>query len=75
MRIEGDVLTTVNGWDEVAHRWKVDGDKLTVEVIRECLGEGVDLRCHDRTGILTEDPMLITLTEHTYVRSGDDPGY
>lgn len=75
MRIEGDVLTTVNGWAEVAHRWKVDGDKLTVEVIRECLGEGADLRCPDRTGILTEDPILITAKEHTFVRSGDDPGY
>ncbi|HUW17204.1 MAG TPA: hypothetical protein VMW94_09010 [Actinomycetes bacterium] len=75
MRIEEDVLTTVNGWAEVTYRWTLDEDQLTLEVIRECLGEGVDLRCHDRTGILTEDPMLITVTEHTYVRNGDDPGY
>jgi len=76
MRIDGDLLTAFNGTYEVTYRWTLDADKLTLEVVRDCMTEALDRQCAtDKSEILALDPGVVPVTEHTFTKSGEDPSY
>jgi len=76
MRIDGDHLTMFDGTYEVTYRWTLDADRLTLEVVRDCMTEALDRQCAtDKSEILALDPGVVPVTEHTFTKSGEDPGY
>jgi hypothetical protein len=74
-RIEGDRLiqTGAQGQAQVTYTWVLDGDQLTLTVVKECGVTPTGLNCRDDRSQM--DPIMIMVTEHTYTKSGDDGSY
>jgi len=74
--IDGNKLTTSgDGW-LTTYEWTLDGDRLTTTVVKECNVWGSDTVCYSsREEIQKADPGVISVTEHTWTKSGDDASY
>ena len=74
--VHGDQLATIQGHrtGHVTYQWSLDGDELTLTPVEECAfvrGEKTD--CTQDPAQM--DPMMRTVTEHTFTRSGDEGTY
>lgn len=67
------VMTGAHGEARVAYEWAIDGDSLTLTAIEECVVAEADVTCVDDRSEM--DPVMLLVTEQTFTRSGDDPGY
>ncbi|GEM_PF-1920484 len=74
-RIEDDLLiqTGAQGQIQVTYTWVLNGDQLTLTVVEECDVIPTGLNCRDDRSQI--DPIMIMVTEHTYIKSGDDGSY
>ncbi len=70
-RLEDDRLITRNkDGIEVVYRWALEADNLTLTAIQECL---TPTTCEDDRSRM--EPMMLLVTEHTYIHSSDDPTF
>jgi hypothetical protein len=74
--VDGDRLTTTGAHDEVlvTYKWALTGARLRLTAVEECtLVAGTKTNCQrDRSAM---DPLMLMVTEHTFIRSGDDTTY
>ncbi len=72
LSIEGDVLTTDEGWTTIDWLWTLEGDVLTVTVIGSCLYEGSGPACSTDPAEADIKPFP---TVQVWTKSGDDPSW
>ena len=66
------VLIGAGGDGRVVVEWKIEEDALTLTAVEVCEGWGAEMTCIDRSQM---DPVGLSVMEHTFTRSGDDPSY
>ena len=67
------VLVWASDEGHVVIDWKVEGEALTLTAVEVCVGSGAEMTCtEDRSQM---DPVALSVMEHTFTRSGDDPSY
>lgn len=75
-RVNGDRLITTGAHEEalVTAKWSLRGTRLRLTVLEECvLAAGKRTNCEsDRSAM---EPLMLTVIEHTFIRSGDDTTY
>lgn len=76
--VDGDQISMTgdHGRAEITYRWTLTGQRLVLVAVEQC---AVDVATGD-TSECTRDrselgPLMLLVTEHTYVRSGDDVTY
>jgi hypothetical protein len=67
------VMTGAHGEAQVTYEWTIDGDSLTLTAIEECVVAAAEVTCLDDRSEM--DPVMLLVTDQTFTRSGDDPGY
>ena len=67
------VMSAAGGEARVAIEWVIDGDALTLTAVEECVVSGTEMTCTDDRSQM--DPVGLSVMEHTFTRSGDDPSY
>lgn len=67
------VMSAAGGEARVAAEWAIDGDALTLTAVEECVVSGAEMTCTDDRSQM--DPVGLSVMEHTFTRSGDDPSY
>lgn len=74
--VNGDRLSTVGAHGEafVTYDWSLEGRKLTLANAEQCTAiSGAVPGCKDETG--GAEALMRLVTEHTFIRSGNDPTY
>jgi hypothetical protein len=74
--VPGEPLMVLLGASDEGHvviDWKIEGEALTLTAVEVCVGSGAEMTCtEDRSEM---DPVALSVMEHTFMRSGDDPSY
>jgi len=74
--VPGEPLMVLVGASDGGHvviDWKIERDALTLTAVEVCVGSGAEMTCtEDRSEM---DPVALSVMEHTFTRSGDDPSY
>lgn len=71
--IDGDLMTITGSEYVTTYEWAVDGTELSITLVKDCVVDGGD--CSTRDEVAAADPTALVGIEHTYTRSGDDPGF
>lgn len=67
------VMTGAHGQARITYEWAIEGDSLTLTAIEECVVAEAEETCVDDPSEM--DPIMLLVTDQTFTRSGDDPGY
>ena len=67
------VMTGAHGEARITYEWAIDGDSLTLSAVEECSVEEAEETCIDDRSEM--DQIMLLVTDQTFTRSGDDPGY
>ena len=74
--VPGEPLIVLVGASDQGHvviDWKIEREALTLTAVEACVGSGAEMTCtRDRSEM---DPVALSVMEHTFTRSGDDPSY
>ncbi len=73
--IDGDKLVTTESEGDGVSTWTLTDDRLTLELVEFCSVEGPQQTCDIADPLAPEWKLPITIFNHTFTKSGDDPGY